>query len=105
MDLGAGAWDVCTRGGARRDLLEQARKRMEEMSTNSLLAPLEKASFNPDTILIYGNPAQIMRLNQAWSYMSGERVPGRFGGKVKCDEYLIAPFKTHSACVVIHEIF
>jgi uncharacterized protein (DUF169 family) len=66
-----------------------------------VLAPLERASFQPDTVLIYGNPAQIMRLTQAWSYMSGERVAGHFGGKVECDEYLIAPFKTQSARVII----
>ena len=65
-----------------------------------VLAPLEKASFDPDMILIYGNPAQIMRLTQAWSYMAGERVTGHFGGKVECDEYLIAPFKTQSPRVV-----
>ena len=66
-----------------------------------VLAPLERASFEPDTILMYGNPAQVMRLTQAWSYMAGERVPGHFGGKVECDEYLIAPFKTQSPRVVI----
>ncbi len=66
-----------------------------------VLAPLERASFDPDTILIYGNPAQVMRLTQAWSYMAGERVQGHFGGKVECDEYLIAPFKTQSVRVVM----
>ena len=66
-----------------------------------VLAPLERAGFEPDTVLIYGNPAQLMRLNQAWSYLTGERVEGHFGGKVECDEYLIAPFKTQSARVVI----
>ncbi|MBF0496342.1 MAG: DUF169 domain-containing protein [Deltaproteobacteria bacterium] len=66
-----------------------------------LLAPLEKASFEPDTIIIYGNPAQVMRLSQAWSYLCGERVTGHFGGKVECDEYLIAPFKTQCPRVVI----
>jgi uncharacterized protein (DUF169 family) len=66
-----------------------------------LLAPLERASFEPDTILIYGNPAQVMRLTQAWSYLAGERVSGHFGGKVECDEYLIAPYKTQSPRVII----
>jgi len=66
-----------------------------------VLAPLARASFEPDTILIYANPAQIMRLTQAWSYMAGERVAGHFGGKVECDEYLIAPFKTQSPRVVV----
>ena len=66
-----------------------------------VLAPMEKASFDPDTVLIYGNPAQVMRLVQAWSYTTGERVSGEFGGKVECDEYLIAPFKMGSPRVVI----
>jgi uncharacterized protein (DUF169 family) len=35
------------------------------------------------------------------SYMTGDRVAGHFGGKVECDEYLIAPFKTQSPRVVI----
>jgi uncharacterized protein (DUF169 family) len=65
------------------------------------MAPLERASFDPDTILMYGNPAQAMRLAQAWSYMAGERVQGHFGGKVECDECLIAPFKTQSPRMVI----
>jgi uncharacterized protein (DUF169 family) len=65
-----------------------------------VMAPLERASFEPDTILIYGNPAQVMRMTQAWSYMAGERIQGHFGGKVECDEYLIAPFKTQSPRVV-----
>jgi uncharacterized protein (DUF169 family) len=40
------------------------------------LAPLEKASIDPDTILIYGNPAQVMRLAQASPYRTrtGARI-------------------------------
>ncbi len=66
-----------------------------------VMAPLERASFEPDTILLYGNPAQAMRMTQAWTYVTGERVQGNFGGKVECDEYLIAPFKTQSPRMVI----
>lgn len=66
-----------------------------------VMAPADKALFDPDTILIYGNPAQVMRLAQAWSYVTGERSPGYFGGKVECDEYLIAPYKAQSARIVI----
>jgi len=68
---------------------------------STVLAPMQKASFEPDTLIIYGNPAQIMRLTQAWSYKTGERVAGHFGGKVECDGYLIAPFRTQAPCVVI----
>lgn len=87
------------------DLARQETASMSRFESGEIeaivLAPLERASFEPDTVLIYGNPAQIMRLAQAWSYMSGERVVGHFGGKVECDEYLIAPFKTQSPRIVI----
>jgi uncharacterized protein (DUF169 family) len=66
-----------------------------------VLAPMEKATFEPDTGVIYGNPAQMMRMAQAWSYVTGERLTGEFGGKVECDEYLIAPFKKQCPRVVI----
>ncbi len=59
-----------------------------------LLAPLQKGLFEPDTICLYGNPAQVMRLAQAWAYKTGERIDGHFGGKVECSEYLISPYKT-----------
>ncbi len=66
-----------------------------------LLSPLAKAGFDPDTITIYGNPAQIMWLIQAWTYSSGQRVAGNFGGKVECTEYLIAPFESGAPRVAI----
>ncbi len=65
------------------------------------LAPLQKAPFVPDVAAIYGNPAQIMRLIQGWVYHDGKRVPGNFGGKVECTEYLIAAFKTEKPRVSI----
>jgi uncharacterized protein (DUF169 family) len=66
-----------------------------------VLAPLAKALFAPDTVAIYGNPAQVMRLSQAWSFRHGERAPGMFGGKVECSEYLIAPFRSQAPRVSI----
>jgi uncharacterized protein (DUF169 family) len=65
------------------------------------LAPLHKAPFDPDVAVMYGNPAQIMRLIQAWSYQSGGRIEGTFGGKVECTEYLIAPMNSGNARVAI----
>jgi uncharacterized protein (DUF169 family) len=58
------------------------------------LAPLQKGLFDPDTIAIFGNPAQVMRLIQSFAFMESTRIAGNFGGKVECTEYLIAPFKT-----------
>ncbi|MGD9506198.1 MAG: DUF169 domain-containing protein [Syntrophobacteraceae bacterium] len=66
-----------------------------------VLSPLVKADSTPDTVLLYGNAAQIARLGQVFSYMTGERPSGEFGGKVDCGEYLIAPFMTQAPRVVI----
>lgn len=66
-----------------------------------LLAPLGGSDFEPDTIVIYGNPAQVMRMIQGWVYHEGKRISGNFGGKIECSEYLIAPFKTAAPRVVI----
>ncbi len=65
------------------------------------LSPLAKSAYDPDTVAIYGNPAQIMRMIQGWAYNEGRRVVGNMGGKVECAEYLIAPFKSHAARAVI----
>ncbi|MEW6137006.1 MAG: DUF169 domain-containing protein [Thermodesulfobacteriota bacterium] len=65
------------------------------------MAPVKKASFEADTIAVYGNPAQIMRLIQAWVFTEGERITGNFGGKVECTEYLIAPFLSQAPRVAI----
>jgi len=66
-----------------------------------VLAPLAKGLYEPDSVAIYGNPAQVMRMIQAWSYRKGKRLFGTFGGKVECSEYLIAPFTSKVARVAI----
>jgi uncharacterized protein (DUF169 family) len=66
-----------------------------------VIAPLARAAFEPDTIVIYGNPAQVMRAIQAWVYQDGKRIQGNFGGKVECAEYLIMPFKEGVPRVVV----
>lgn len=66
-----------------------------------LLAPLKKGLMEPDTVAIYGNPAQVMRMVQAWVFQEGKRIPGNFGGKVECTEYLIAAYKSGMPRVAI----
>jgi len=66
-----------------------------------VLAPLQKGLFDPDTIIFYGNPAQIMRLIQACVYVTGRSIASSFGGKVECSAYLAAPHKTQAPRVVI----
>lgn len=39
-----------------------------------MVAPLEQADFEPDVVVIYANPAQIMRLIHANAYETGEKT-------------------------------
>jgi len=57
------------------------------------LCPLERLSLEPEVIIVYGNPAQLMRLIQAATFSLGKRVSGEFGGKVECASYLIGPHR------------
>jgi len=46
-----------------------------------LIAPLARASFDPDIVVLYGNPAQIMRFVQAWSYQEGNGLSATSAGR------------------------
>ena len=86
--------------GSRR--AAEAMTRLNNQEYEALvIAPLEKGLYEPDTVVLYGNPAQVMRAVQGWLYEEGGRLQSSFGGRVECSEYLIAPFKTHFARVVI----
>lgn len=65
------------------------------------ISPLHKIPFSPDTIVLYGNPAQLSRIIQAATFDTDERIQGLFGGKVECPEYLIRPMKSGHPRVVI----
>lgn len=49
-----------------------------------LVAPLNRANFEPDVILIYGNPAQIMRLIHGDLYHEGGAVKSSAMGRLGC---------------------
>ncbi len=66
-----------------------------------VFAPARAAEVAPHNILLYGNAHQMALLCAAWSYATGERVGGNFGGKVECADYLVSPFKSGKPQVVI----
>ncbi len=49
-----------------------------------LVAPLNRAAFEPDLLMIYGNPAQIMRLIQGALYNEGGAVHSSSLGRLGC---------------------
>lgn len=51
-------------------------------------APLAAADFKPNLVVIYGNPAQIMRLVQSCSYSGGDPVVSSSTGAAGCSFYI-----------------
>ncbi len=64
-------------------------------------APIERAAFEPDVIVVYGNPAQIARLIQATVYATGEPVVSRSAGGFACAEQIARTMLTDKCQYVI----
>lgn len=58
-----------------------------------VFSPLTRTRVEPHLVLVYGNPAQIMRLVHAAVRWTGERVPAEFGGIAgSCNEGVLRTF-------------
>jgi uncharacterized protein (DUF169 family) len=51
-------------------------------------APLETAEFDPQLVVVYGNPAQLVRLVQSCIYLTGEPIISYNYGTVGCSTYI-----------------
>lgn len=79
---------------------ETARKRTEGMARLEMgrypaltVFPLTRARVEPHLVMVYGTPAQVMRLVQAAARWTGERVQASFGGiGGSCNEGLVGAF-------------
>jgi uncharacterized protein (DUF169 family) len=75
--------------------------KMPEANTHCIVvAPLDKASFEPDVIIVYGNAAQITRLTQSALYHEGGYVESRFAGRGACGGEVTIPY-TQDRCNII----
>jgi uncharacterized protein (DUF169 family) len=66
-----------------------------------LVAPLHRTAFAPEVIVIYANPAQILRLLTAALWKSGGRLASSFGGRIDCAEEIIVPRRTEKCEVIL----
>jgi MtaA/CmuA family methyltransferase len=66
-----------------------------------LVAPLDRATFEPDVVCIYGNPAQIMRLVQAALWREGGKLASSFGGRVVCADIIVTTMLTDRPQVIL----
>ena len=66
-----------------------------------LVAPLERATFEPDLVCVYANPAQIMRLTQAALWKRGGKLTSGFSGRVVCADIIVTTMKTDRPQVIL----
>ncbi|MEW5914531.1 MAG: DUF169 domain-containing protein [Thermodesulfobacteriota bacterium] len=66
-----------------------------------LAAPLGQADFEPQVVLVYGNPAQMMRLVQSVIYLTGEPVVSNTLGAVGCGTYIAKALITGECQMVV----
>ena len=67
-----------------------------------VLSPLVRTRIEPHVILVYANPAQVMRLVHATTHWTGERVAAEFGGIAgSCNEGLVRTFATSQPRVAL----
>jgi MtaA/CmuA family methyltransferase len=66
-----------------------------------LVAPLERATFEPHVVCLYGNPAQIMRLTQAALWKRGGKLTSSFGGRIVCADIIVTTLNTDQPQVIL----
>jgi MtaA/CmuA family methyltransferase len=66
-----------------------------------LVAPLDRAPFEPHLVVIYANPAQVMRLVQAALWKRGGKLTSSFGGRVDCSEIIVTTLRTDHPQVIL----
>lgn len=66
-----------------------------------VVAPLHLSTFEPDVILVYGNPAQITRLVQGALNKEGGYIESRFAGRCACGGEVVVPFVNDRCNVII----
>ena len=66
-----------------------------------LVAPLDRATFEPDLVCIYATPAQVMRLTQAALWKRGGKLTSSFGGRIDCSEIVVTTMRTGEPQVIL----
>ncbi len=66
-----------------------------------LVAPLDRAPFEPHLVCIYANPAQVMRLTQAALWKRGGKLTSAFGGRIDCSEIIVTTMRTDQPQVIL----
>jgi uncharacterized protein (DUF169 family) len=63
--------------------------------------PLARIDFDPDVALVFGNPAQVMRLVTGALWKSGGYLSSRYSGRTDCADEVIETMKTGRPQVIL----
>src|SRR4029450_7695056 len=66
-----------------------------------LVAPLDRATFEPHLVCVYANPAQVMRLTQAALWKRGGRLHSSFEGRAVGADIIVTTMQTGEAQVIL----
>jgi uncharacterized protein (DUF169 family) len=98
-NLACGMYVETPAAGART---EAATERLPQGKYKHLLvAPAALAEFEPDAVVIYGNPAQIMRLVTGALWKRGGALTSSFTGRIDCSDEIIRPMLSGDYQVIL----
>jgi uncharacterized protein (DUF169 family) len=66
-----------------------------------LCAPLQRADFEPQVAVVYGNSAQVMLLVVAALFKEGGRITSSFAGRIDCSDSVIQTLQTSRPQVIL----
>jgi uncharacterized protein (DUF169 family) len=66
-----------------------------------IFAPVARAAFEPDVLILYGNSAQVMRLVQGALFKKGGRITSSFSGRMDCADLIVTPMATGQPQVIL----
>jgi MtaA/CmuA family methyltransferase len=89
-----------TKEAGRRSEAASDRLPVGEYST-LLVAPLDRATFEPHLVCVYGNPAQVMRLIQGALWKQGGKLASGFSGRIVCSDIIVTTMLTGEPQVVM----
>ncbi len=97
--LADGMYASCQEAGAR---FEGALATYERGEIAGIAAgPLDRIDFEPETVLVYGNSAQVMRLLNACLFEKGGALRSEFSGRGDCSDIVIRTGKTSEPQVIL----
>src|SRR5512138_2967459 len=97
--LADGMYAACREAGAR---FEDALAKYEPGEAALVLAgPLGRIDFVPETVLVYGNSAQVLRLVNACLYEKGGSISGESTGRGDCSDIVIRSHRTSKPQLVL----